>query len=132
MGLFSRISNATRAGLSDLRSRTMGISDKPLSELNDAELEEELLRRRRARASGRQEKRPFESPRDKQIAQYYANLELEPRASADDVRKAYRRLMRKYHPDRHQGDPERHRAATELTSELSRAYRAILEHLGEE
>ena len=116
MGLFSRISNAARVGLSDLRSRAAG---RPVSELNDAELEEELLRRRRARAAGRQEKRPFESPRDKQIAQYYANLELEPRASIEDVRTAYRRLMRKYHPDRHQGDAERHRAATELTSELT-------------
>ena len=30
---------------------------------------------------------------------YYKTLELTPEASQDDIRKAYRKLARKYHPD---------------------------------
>lgn len=35
---------------------------------------------------------------------YYVTLGLERAASADDIRKAYRRLARKYHPDLNPGD----------------------------
>jgi DnaJ-domain-containing protein 1 len=110
--------------------------DKPLRDLSDAELEEELIRRRRARASRRSkgtytqpDDRNPRSPQNKQIAQYYANLELEPGASLDEVRKAYRDLMTVYHPDKHIGDPERHKAATELAQSLTRAFDALRAHL---
>jgi curved DNA-binding protein CbpA len=33
--------------------------------------------------------------------------------------------MRKYHPDRHAGSPEKQKAATELTQKLSAAYQLI-------
>jgi DnaJ-domain-containing protein 1 len=121
--------------LSDIKNRTFGRSNKPLSELSDKELEEELLRRRRERADkragekGRGDKGAV-SPQEKQLAQYYANLELSPGASLEDVKSAYRELMRKYHPDKHLGDPARHKAATELAQSLTQAYQALLSHLG--
>ncbi len=132
VGLIGRIGRATRATLGDLKNRTFGASAKPLSELSDAELENELLRRRRERAErrGRPAKgEPTVSPQKKQLAQYYANLELEEGASLDDVKAAYRELMRKYHPDKHLGDPARHKAATELAQSLTQAYHALVEHL---
>ena len=132
MGILSRLTDATRAGLSDLKNRTFGRSNKPLPELSDRELEEELLRRRRERAGGRHGQRRSDrddSPQNKQMAQYYANLELEPGASLEAVKSAYRDLMRKFHPDKHLGDPERHRAATELAQSLTKAYQALLERL---
>jgi len=46
------------------------------------------------------------------------------------VRRAYRELMSRYHPDKHLGDPERHKAATELAQSLTRAYSALVTHLG--
>jgi len=130
MGVFRRITDATRAGLDDLRNRGRGTSsDKPLGELSDRELEEEILRRRRERAVGRargERKREREpSPQDKQLAQYYANLELSPGATIDDVKKAYRALMRRFHPDKFLGDPEKHRAATELAQSLTEAYQKL-------
>ena len=111
--------------------------DRPLADLSDAELEEELLRRRRERAArratgGAPEPKDADSPQKKQISQYYANLELRPGASLEDVRTAYRELMRRYHPDKHLGDPERHRAATALAQSLTGAYHALVEHLEKE
>jgi DnaJ-domain-containing protein 1 len=129
MSLLQRLTNATRASLNEIKNRTFGRSQRPLSELTDDELEEELLRRRRERASGKRRTTDDASPLDKRIAQFYANLELSPGATVEDIKSAYRRLMAKYHPDKHTGDPAKHRAATDLSQELTRAYRALLELL---
>lgn len=131
MSVLSRLKRMTQATLGDLRQRSFGKSEKPLSQLSDAELEEELLRRRRDRAQKRGGKvdRKNVSPQQKQTEQWYANLELEPGATLDEVKQAYRELMRRYHPDKHLGDPARHKAATELAQSLTDAYQALVKHL---
>eukprot|EP00397_Hematodinium_sp_SG-2012_P059222 GEMP01075645.1.p1 GENE.GEMP01075645.1~~GEMP01075645.1.p1 ORF type:complete len:147 (+),score=38.48 GEMP01075645.1:337-777(+) len=40
----------------------------------------------------------------------YRALQLSPSASPTAVKKAYRRMMLQYHPDRHPGNPERAKA----------------------
>src|SRR5436305_6322799 len=37
---------------------------------------------------------------------YYKALGVDKRASAEDIKKAYRKLARKYHPDRNPGDKD--------------------------
>lgn len=49
---------------------------------------------------------------------YYAVLEVERNASAAEIKKSYRRLALKYHPDRNQGDPK----AEEKFKEINQAY----------
>lgn len=63
------------------------------------------------------------------IEQYYTNLEVEPGADLETIKRAYRRLMRKYHPDKHANDPAKHKAATELAQSLTRAYMELKKHL---
>ncbi|MFO0692061.1 MAG: J domain-containing protein [Polyangiales bacterium] len=134
MGLFDRFAGKGPRTV-DLRDLRFGRSQKTLAELSDEELEEELLRRRRARAQGRAEVGPVartadkDNPERKQLLQWYANLELPPFASLDEVRKAYRDLMKRYHPDRHATDPERQRIATELAQSLTRAYESLTAYL---
>lgn len=71
---------------------------------------------------------PFQRKDDK-IAGYYKVLDLPYGAEFSEVKAAYRRLMRKYHPDRHAGNPKKQKAATELTMRVTQAYNALEEHL---
>lgn len=66
---------------------------------------------------------------EKTIRDYYANLEVEFGADLDTVKASYRKLMRKYHPDRYTSDPEMERMATQLSQELTRAYQAVESYL---
>lgn len=62
---------------------------------------------------------------DPVLAEYYANLELPYGSDLETVRAAWRRMMKKYHPDRHARDDEKRRTADELTARLTRAYREL-------
>jgi len=59
------------------------------------------------------------------LASYYACLEVPYGADLTEVKNAWRRLMKKYHPDLYSTDPEKYRLATILTQELTHAYKEI-------
>jgi curved DNA-binding protein len=52
---------------------------------------------------------------------YYKILGVERKASADDIRKAYRKLAMQYHPDRNPGDKK----AEERFKEINEAYQVL-------
>jgi molecular chaperone DnaJ len=52
---------------------------------------------------------------------YYELLEVARDASQDDIKKAYRRMAVKYHPDKNPGDTE----AEEKFKEISEAYEIL-------
>jgi DnaJ-domain-containing protein 1 len=117
--------------------------------MSDKELEAEIERRRRAReeaeeaATGKKPDPPREGssarssagarpepPRrtaagDNAIRKAYAALEVQPGSDFETIRKSYRRLMRKYHPDLHRGSPEAQRAATDLAQRLTESYKLL-------
>ncbi len=52
---------------------------------------------------------------------HYATLEVSPLASDEEIKKAYRRLVFKYHPDRNQGNSR----AQEKMQEINTAYEIL-------
>jgi DnaJ-domain-containing protein 1 len=109
--------------------------------MSDAELAEEIERRRQAREEVEQAtshtRRPeprTPPPRrtaagDEAIRKAYAALEVPPGADLETVKRSYRRLMRKYHPDLNAGSTEKQRAATDLSQRLTEAYKTLERHL---
>lgn len=65
------------------------------------------------------------SSSDKTLRDYYANLEVEYGADMETVKISYRNLMRKYHPDKFAHDDNMQELSTQLTQEITSAYRAI-------
>ncbi|MCA9689114.1 MAG: J domain-containing protein [Myxococcales bacterium] len=156
MSLTKRFWDLARSNLSDFRT-AFDRSD-PLDELTEEErraLEEELEAERkktvgaRAGRTARRVKDAAEEAWEKayekaqrggggsgglsdeaQRRRWYRTLELEPGADIDAIRKSYRRLLRTYHPDKFAQDPEKSRAATELTRNLTEAYDGLARHLG--
>ncbi len=63
------------------------------------------------------------------LRQAYARLEVPFGSDWETVRRSYRQLMRRYHPDRHTTDPERERIATEISQKLTTAYNLLEKHL---
>ncbi len=59
------------------------------------------------------------------LARYYANLEIAPGADREAVKSAWKRMMKKYHPDLHDTDPEKRKTADELTRRLTESYRIL-------
>ncbi len=65
----------------------------------------------------------------KTLRDYYANLEIPFGSDLHTAKESYKRLMRKYHPDRHSESPEMEALATDLSQEITRAFQAIESYL---
>jgi DnaJ-domain-containing protein 1 len=157
MSISRRLIDLARAELNSLLERAARADDDDDSEqwrhgnvegMSDQELEAELERRRRAREEveevTRQSRqgpasRAYQRPRpepprrtaagDDAIRKAYAALEVPAGSDFETVRKAYRRMMRKYHPDLHTGSPEKQRAANDLAQRLTEAYKLLEKQL---
>jgi hypothetical protein len=140
MGLWDRLSDGVRTALDRPAGATGGaLSDRlNLRSLSDDVLRAELERRRRARgrpAHGRpaaddeltamaQARR--DRMRERSIARCYALLELPVGSPRADVQRAFRAMLRQYHPDRFVGDVEQHASAVALVTSVVEAYLALL------
>ena len=116
MSLRDRFFNVAKAELKDAARKLFGEDHSPR---DDFEFEPSI-------------EEPMPSPRETEsadIRKFYANLELPIGAPLSEVKAAYRRLMRRYHPDRHQHDPARAKAANELAQKLREAYDGLTAHL---
>lgn len=66
---------------------------------------------------------------DEALRRAYAALEIPAGSDFEAVKRSYRRLMRKYHPDLNAGSPEKQKAATDLSQRLTEAYKTLEKHL---
>jgi hypothetical protein len=71
------------------------------------------------------ESRGRERQVDESLRPDYANLEVAFGADIETVRKSYKSLVLKYHPDKHAGDPEKHRVALEITKKIHESFERI-------
>jgi hypothetical protein len=79
-----------------------------------------------SRASrGRRTSESTRRPPDESLRQDYANLEVPFGSDIETVRRSYKSLMLKYHPDKHAGDPEKQRLALEITKKVNESFERI-------
>ncbi len=64
-----------------------------------------------------------------QLLEWYKVLDLQAGADMAQIKSSYRQLMRKYHPDMHAGNPQKQKAATELSMRVTTAYNGLVAHL---
>ncbi len=68
---------------------------------------------------------PATDPEAEELQRCLAILELSPSASAGEIKSAYRRMCRRYHPDRFASDEQKAARANELLAEVNRAYEIL-------
>jgi DnaJ-domain-containing protein 1 len=66
---------------------------------------------------------------DPVLAAHYAALEVPYGSDLATVKKAWKTLLRRYHPDLHGKTEEKRKTAEELTRGLNQAYEALEKHL---
>jgi DnaJ-domain-containing protein 1 len=77
-----------------------------------------------ARARGGHTSPPPRQP-EEALRKDYANLEVPFGADIDTVRRSYKSLMMKYHPDKHAGDPQKQKIALEITKKVNESFERI-------
>jgi len=56
---------------------------------------------------------------------WYKTLEVEPGTDLKSIRRAYRKLLLRYHPDKFATEPDKQKVATEVTRKLTEAYNGL-------
>jgi DnaJ like chaperone protein len=124
--MLNRIKNILQAELYDYFEKFTGSND-PFA---DPELEEMIRRLKEEKNADpktgsqntykEQAKATPKKPSKEQ--EYYEILEVKPGASFEEIKKAYRKMMKIYHPDLFHNDPEKFKMAQEVSSTLNEAY----------
>ena len=91
-----------------------------------ARLERERLYRMRMEEEAQARARPrAPSGPPAKLAAAYKVLGLPPNTAFDQVKKAYKQLLKQHHPDKHGSAPDAQKRATEMSSRINDAYRII-------
>ncbi len=153
MGIGKRLINVARANVTDFASAFSRDPETRERRRLDEELDEEIARevqdtvgakagRQARRVADKAEEaweRAFEEARargqsgggsrgrasSRDVENWHRTLEVPVGADFDTIRKSYRRLMAKYHPDKYASDPEKYAAATEVTRKITGAYNGL-------
>ena len=141
MGIWDRLGNVLKSYINDGAERIFG-EDRPWQshrddDLNAAyeELDDFLKGGRSEDGTHESEKNRYsrEKPDDRkgfkgsrpvppELKRDFAELGLSPNASEEECKEAYKKLLKIHHPDRHGGDPELIKKATEKAARINAAY----------
>jgi len=107
--------------------------EKSQKEARDRAAADEAFRRMKQQSGGGAPPppRPGAKKADAQVVEWLRVLDLQPGADLAAIKSAYRKLMRKYHPDLFTGDARKQKAANELSMRVTNAYNGLRQHLGE-
>ena len=123
MDLLRRLHRVIQSRLA-YRDKAPASSDvEPWPDLEDAK------KQVRQKAEPRDEREIRADARDPELARWYANLEIPYGSDVETAKKAWRRLMKRYHPDLHSTDLEKKEIANELTRKLTSAYQELEKRL---
>ncbi len=127
--LFDRLKNIIRSTTNDFLEKN-GLSDAEYTKAVDEEYEKEfgsLGNNEPKYNSNFNTEYEFTAPKaSPKETIYYQTLGLPQGASFEQVKIAYKKLMKAYHPDRHQADPQKQRWALEQSQKVNEAF-AFLE-----
>jgi hypothetical protein len=79
--------------------------------------------------SGESQTRSADPNQDPVLAEHYANLEVPYGSDLETVRRAWKKLLQKYHPDLYPGEPEKQELANKLVQGLNHAYKELEKRL---
>jgi DnaJ-domain-containing protein 1 len=125
VGILDNLSDLFKSLFSDTPTRSGVYSDPDVAEAME-ELDD-FLGSGKAKPSGAK-RAPSGFPHE-DLRQDYSNLEVPFGAGIEEVKKAYKSLILRYHPDKHAGDPEKLRIATEITKKINESFERIRSRL---
>ena len=129
-GLFDRFERMLRSFLSPGEERPPAAGQDPDFLQAWRELDEYLKnggplpRREQSRTGGEKNEIP-RAFAGEELRRDYANLEVAFGAPLAEVTRAYKRLLKRYHPDKFAADPEKQQMATEITLKINSSYQNI-------
>ncbi len=82
-----------------------------------------------ARSSSSSGRAPRPGSTEAQVLEWHKTLDVPLGADLAQIKSAYRQMMRRYHPDMHAGNPQKEKAATELSLRVTTAYNGLTAHL---
>ena len=132
MGIWNRLENVIKSYLNDDDQRVFGRSSPgarsdPDLDAAYEELDDFLRKKdRQGEPNKREEPKKQSRPIPEELRQDFAELGLTPEASAEECKKAYKKMLKLHHPDRHAGSPENMKRATEKTALVNAAYRRLV------
>ena len=116
MGIFSRIKQIVESEIGDIKSNKNSNlkTEQPLN------LDEETKTYDNSSEYSQQE------------LEFYANLEISPGTKLPEIKKAYKLLMKKFHPDLHDQDEDRKVYAEKICKKLNEAMAYFEKHIPKE
>ncbi len=86
------------------------------------ELNRQQSQRQQQRQTHQKQTPPSSPSQEDKERQYYKDLEVPFGTPFPEIKKAYRKLIKKYHPDLYQGDKKKLDIAQEITRKINEAY----------
>jgi DnaJ-domain-containing protein 1 len=123
MSLTRRLRRIARAQLGDLWSRSTDRDDRPEARADDFDFN--------AAGTASKDGSTDASTVPDDVARAYRALEVPVGSDRETVKKGYRRVMKAYHQDRFDEDPERREIAGEVSQRLNAAYETVTTYLDE-